>query len=346
MMRTSTRPGGLRRRIGATAVAAAMATAVLPATGATAAAYKPASNGTRIIKVARANAYQFDITVASKALGKSVKVRILTPKGWSKTAKRTWPVVYAYHGGNDSYVSWTRSTDIEAYALKYDVMVVMPEGANGSYTDWYNGGSNNNTPGWETFHNKEVMELVERNFRVGTVRAVMGLSSGGQGAMTYAARFPGKFRYAASFSGLLSIREPGIPSLLMYMNMGKDEKGQENDPFRIWGIPIIDDENWKQHDPKEKAEGLKGTKIYFSSALKGGKGLLDTKERKETDVAVTSETQVARTSIAFRDRLTELKIPFTAHLYPVGTHSWPYWQREMHKIWPTMMATLGAKKKA
>ena len=48
----------------------------------------------------------------------------------------------------------------------------MPEGANGSYTDWYNYGKGG-VPKWETFHTKEVIQLMERNYHAGTARAVM-----------------------------------------------------------------------------------------------------------------------------------------------------------------------------
>jgi hypothetical protein len=67
--------------------------------------------------------------------------RVLLPRGWSRSATRTWPVVYAYHGGRDTYVSWTRSTDVEQLAADYGVMVVMPDtGFAGWFTDWRNYG--------------------------------------------------------------------------------------------------------------------------------------------------------------------------------------------------------------
>jgi S-formylglutathione hydrolase FrmB len=118
------------------------------------------------------------------------KVRVLVPKGWSAESTRTWPVLYAYQGGRDTYVSWTRSSDIKTIANKYDAMVVMPEADDGGYADWWNYGKGG-IPQWEKFHLSEVLQLVERNYHASDVRACMGLSSGGQGCMTYAGAIPG-----------------------------------------------------------------------------------------------------------------------------------------------------------
>lgn len=338
-MMTRTTTGRRRlRRAGVIVSAAALGASILPAPVASAATYRTAADGSKIIKLAKVASYQYDMTVASKALGQNVNVRIRIPKGYSRTAKRTWPVLYAFHGGQDNYTSWTRSTSIETTSLQYDVMVVMPEGANGSYTDWYNYGSGGN-PRWEYFHLNEVRQLMERNFRAGSSRAAMGISSGAQGAMTYAARYPGLFRYVAAFSGIQSLREPGIPSMLMYMNMNHDI-----DPFRIWGVPVTDDANWAQHDPKALAARLKGTKLYISSGTTGQQGPLDDPNKAPWDIGYLSESQVGRTNIAFRDELKRLGIPVTTHIYGDGSHSWAYWRREMATVFPTMMKTIGARK--
>jgi S-formylglutathione hydrolase FrmB len=35
-----------------------------------------------------------------------------------------------------------------------------------------------------------------------------------------------------------------------------------------------------------------------------------------------------------------LGIPVQADLYPGGTHSWPYWQRELHRALPTLLGAI------
>lgn len=68
-----------------------------------------------------------DLAVSSPAPDTTAPVRVLLPRGWSRSVTRTWPVVYAYHGGRDTYVSWTRSRYIEQLAAGYGVMVAMPD---------------------------------------------------------------------------------------------------------------------------------------------------------------------------------------------------------------------------
>lgn len=330
------------RRVAMVAATALMAPLAVSAVSdsADAASYRRASNGARVVgfkwlKKGR----QFDITVQSNALGSRQKVRVLVPRTWRPKAKRTWPVLYAYHGGRDKWISWTRSTDIESLAWKHDVMVVMPEGANGSYTNWWNDGRRGK-PMWETFHTLEVRELVERNFHAGGSRACMGNSSGGQGCITYAARFPRMFRFAASYSGVLSLLAPGMPPMLLYTMMGTPGV----DPMDIYGNPVFDRHNWVAHDPTSLARRLRGTKLFISSGTTGQPGPYEPKNMPPWDIGLVSERGVGYSNNVFRNKLRQLNIPVTAHIYGNGRHSWPYWIREMKFVWPSIMSTIGARR--
>ncbi|RFU37918.1 esterase family protein [Actinomadura logoneensis] len=280
--------------------------------------------------------HQVDLSVKSPALGQTRTVRVLVPTGWKAKTTQTWPTLYALHGGNDTFVSWTRSTDIATVARQWNTIVVMPEGSNGSYTDWYNGGRGG-TPRWETFHVSEVRQLVERNLHAGTTRAIIGISSGGQGAVTYAARHPGMFRYTASYSGVLSMLSPGIPALLLYINMRSG-----TNPLDIWGDPVTARANWMAHDPASLVKRLAGTKVFVSSG-NGTPGPLDKPGKSPVDIGYLSETQVLRANGDFVTAAKEAGVPVTADFYGEGSHSWPYWKREMHKNWADIMASIGAK---
>ncbi|MQY04162.1 alpha/beta hydrolase [Actinomadura macrotermitis] len=301
------------------------------------AVFAAADDGAKITEAVWSGKTRVDLTVQSPALGTARKVRVLVPRGWSATATRTWPTVYAFHGGNDSYVSWTRSTDIAAVAARYDTLVAMPEGANGSYTDWYNNGKGGN-PRWETFHTSEVRQLLERNFHAGALRAAIGISSGAQGAITYAGRHPGMFKYAAGYSGVLSMLSPGIPSLLMYTNTRPG-----TDPNKIWGDPSGDRANWVAHDPLSLLPKMRGTRIYVSAG-NGQPGPYDKPGRAPWDVRYLSETQVGRATGDFVEQARKLGVPVTANLYGPGSHTWAYWKREMHRTWPAVMQSIGARK--
>ncbi len=314
------------------ALSATLALTLAPAPAAQAAAFKKADNGSSIVsyKWLTKNKRRLDISVKSVGLGTTQKVRLLLPKGWKKNTKKTWPVVYLLHGGRAGYQSWTRDSNIAQIAAKWNVIIVMPEGANGSYTNWYNYG-NYGIPEWETFHMTEVFQLMNRNFHTGSRRAVLGNSSGGQGAMTYAARYKGRFKYAASLSGVLSLLSPGVPEALKEVNAGSGN----GDINAIYGDPEKDRANWLAHDPFSLAENLRGTKLYFTSG---------TGAPIPTDIAYFSEYIVGMTNNDFRKRLNTLKIPYKAHIYTGGTHAWPYWKRELKTAWPTVMKTIKAKK--
>ncbi|MCW2942533.1 MAG: putative esterase [Actinomycetia bacterium] len=343
MPASSHRRRGLRR-IGAVLAAAALGATLAPVVTAEAATFKPADDGAKITAYKWLNAQEFDFTVKSPALGSSQNVRVLVPKTWRWTSHATWPVLYVFHGGHDTYTSWTRNTNIATTAKAWNAMVVMPEGANGSYTDWFNYGKGG-SPKWETFHTQEVRQLIERNYHGGGIRAAMGNSSGGEGSITYAERHPGLFKYAASFSGPLSLRSPGVPAMLMYTdaNLGVD-------PYRIWGNPwapsgSADAANWTAHDPWALAGRLKGTGtgIFFSSGTSGKPGPGDPNVAP-WDIGLLSEVAVGTTNVAFRDQMQKLGIPFTSDIYGNGRHAWPAWRREYLKLWPTLMKSIGAKK--
>ncbi|WP_030165029.1 alpha/beta hydrolase [Spirillospora albida] len=284
----------------------------------------------------RINARTLDLTVPSKAMRRSLKVRLLLPKGWSRKAKRTWPVVWALHGGNTNYTAWTKNTDIEKLAATRDVIVVMPEGGYaGGYTDWWNHGLGG-TPAWETFHLTELRTLLERSYRAGRARAVIGQSTGGYGALIYAARHPGMFRFAAAYSPFASTLTPGTPEVLL---TGLSGLGPFTDKNAMWGDPFWQRAIWRAHDPLTQAHRLRGTKLYISVAKHGKKGPLDPRTAQAVDPA---EEFCHYTVKPFLARLSQLKIPATTHLYEAGTHSWSYWQRELHRSWPALMKALGA----
>ena len=305
--------------------------------GVLAAAPAAADTGARITAEKKVAANAVDITIDSPSLGKSVKARILLPKNWRRGSQATWPVLYAFHGGQDDYTSWPRNTDIEAWAAEYNVIVVMPEGENGGYADWYNYGKGGK-PMWERFHTAEVRQLLERNYGAGAMRAAIGNSSGGQGALTYAARHPGLFEYAASLSGIVSMRSPGMPALLMFTNASNWQ-----DPFAIWGIPWADDANWRAHDPYSLAAELRGTGVFISSGTTGRPGPGDP-DVAPWDIGLLSEIAIGANNKEFKKRLDELNVPHTAHIYGDGRHNWPAWIRETRSIWPVLMKSIGARK--
>jgi diacylglycerol O-acyltransferase/trehalose O-mycolyltransferase len=302
------------------------------------AAPAPASTqvGARVVGEKKVGTRTYDLSIASKAMHRTLKVRLIVPKGWTRGSKRTWPTVWALHGGNAHYNAWTANTDIARLAAKSQVMVVMPEGGYaGGYTDWWNYGLGG-SPAWETFHLTELRSILEKRYHANKRRAVVGQSSGGYGAMIYAARHPGMFRFAASYSGFLSTLSGGAPDVLL---TGLSGLGPFTDKYAMWGNPVFQRGIWAAHDPVSRGAGRRGTKLYVAVAKKGAKGPLDKKTAQAADPA---EAFCWYTAQPFLRRLKQLGIPVRTHLYPVGTHSWVYWQRELHLSWPIMMKSLKA----
>ncbi|GAA0968199.1 alpha/beta hydrolase family protein [Actinocorallia libanotica] len=315
----------------------------------------PADTGAAVVNEQMVRDRVLDVTINTQALPfMQPKARLLLPRGWSKNAGRTWPTLYVYGGGGEGdYQGWDVMTDIGELAAKWDVLVVMPEGGvSAGFTDWYNAGKGG-PPKWETFHTQEVVQLMERNFRAGNVRAAMGISSGGQGAITYAARHRGLFRYAASYSGLLHITKPGISTLMALADMNSSV---ETSPEIKWGDPVRNRDNWLMHDPYYLAGNLRGVGLYVSSGTTGKAGPLDAKFadvlQQQGGLAGALQYQVVGgvgeqlcgvTSKSLVDRLRAMKIPVTSHLYGDGMHNWAYWNREYRLAWPRIMKALNAR---
>jgi diacylglycerol O-acyltransferase / trehalose O-mycolyltransferase len=266
---------------------------------------------------------ELDLTVRSPALGGRAKVRLLTPDGWSRHAKRRWPVLYLLHGCCDTYVSWTRSSDVARIRALRQVLVVMPEaGWIGAYSNWRTG------PQWQRFHLQELPQILDGGYRAGPQRAVAGLSMGGLGALLYAARRPHLFRAAASFSG--TIHPLGEPDLWMWA-FSRDLP----DPLAVWGDPKADRDDWRRHDAVSMAPAMRGVALYISSG-NGNPGPFDPRDWPVDPLEVVAEHDAR----AFVRRARALHIPVTTDFYGPGSHTWPYWQRELHRALPFLLRAL------
>jgi diacylglycerol O-acyltransferase/trehalose O-mycolyltransferase len=277
-----------------------------------------AAGGVHVVAERRVAPRIVDLTIRSRALGTTAKVRLLTPEGWTaRTRGRRWPVLYLLHGCCDTYDSWTRSTDVEDLPALRRVLVVMPAGgAVGFYSNWRDG------PAWETFHLDELRALLERRYGAGTPRAIAGLSMGGLGAMDYTARHPGMFAAAASYSGVLHpLAEPRYWLGLF--------SAYTSDPAAVWGDPKADRRTWAAHDPTELAGRLRGARLFVASGNGRRPG-----GRDPIEATVFGESR------AFVARLHALRIPVRTDFYGPGTHAWRYWERDLRRSLPLLLGAL------
>ena len=287
----------------------------------------PSSSTAQIVASKRLDERTEDLTIESPAVGDQVNVRLLLPATYKSEKSRRWPVLYLLHGCCDTYVSWTRSTDITKLTEDSDLIVATPDGGPaGFYSDWRTG------PKWETFHTVELPSLLAQHYRANGVAAVAGVSMGGLGALDYAARHPGMFTVAASFSGIVHTRLSRDRSQ-GYLQLVQSEG---EDPLALWGDPQADRDIWKQHNPYDLAPQFKDVRLFISAG-DGDPGPLDSAGtgHDEIETALRAENQ------AFADRVRKLGLNAEINLYEPGTHNWIYWQRELHRAWPLISDGLG-----
>ncbi|WP_369252857.1 alpha/beta hydrolase [Streptomyces sp. R41] len=306
--------------------------AVLPGTATATAGVggEGGGGGARVVAEENVGPHLVDLTVSSPALGRTAKVRLLTPDGWNERRKsQRWPVLYLLHGCCDTYDSWTRETDVATLPQLRHTLVVMPEGGPaGWYSDWWNHGKGG-PPAWETFHLRELRPLLEHGYGAGERRVIAGLSMGGLGSLLYAAHHPGMFRAAASYSGVVHPLYGDFPSGLMGV---LKEFGE--DPLALWGDPVAQRAIWEAHDPYYLANRLRSIPVFLSSG-DGTAGPFDPPGAYDDLEALLNEM-----NHAVADRLKAAGVRLTTDFYGPGTHDWPYWERELHRSLPLLLHAL------
>jgi S-formylglutathione hydrolase FrmB len=222
------------------------------------------------------------------------------------------------------------------------VITVMPDaGFDGNGGSWFTNWIDSTTPlgpsKWETFHIDDVLPWVDANLR--TVRsrngrAIAGLSQGGYGAMTYATRHPDLFSSVASFSGAPEIaRDPDVSAGAAAV-VGATEVGLNGtQPDVIFGNAVRNRINWVAHDPAEVIPNLTSTWIHLWTAT----GLNGPYDPQPNPGGTGIEALTHASTQHFHDHLVEAGIPSDYNDYTYGTHTWPYWTRDLQQYVPRMM---------
>ncbi|MEO3857536.1 alpha/beta hydrolase family protein [Acrocarpospora sp. B8E8] len=265
------------------------------------------------------------LTVQSAALGRQAKVTVLLPPGWAP-GSGPWPVLYLLHGCCQSSTSggWLEDDTTARVTATARALIVIPEGGPTSwYSDWLDG------PKWETFHLKELLAILERDFGAGDRRAIAGLSMGGLGAMGYAARNPGMFLAAASYSGVLDSQAQSDAILDITRNYGED-------PAKLWGLDPSTSV-WDDHNPANLTDRLKGIRLYVSCG-DGTPGPLDPDGAGDD----SGESFLLSEAKTFVKRAEQSGLDVTTDFYGPGTHTWPYWSRALERSLPMLMEALTA----
>lgn len=306
-------------------------------------------NGSRLIGAEQGPGRVLDLTVYSAAMGRSVPVEVLPAADVSEPA----PTLYLLNGidgGTDTGNwrdggNWFTKTDAERFFADQQVTVVMPVGGGGTlFADWRSDDPVLGRQQWTTFLTAELPVVIDSAFRGTGANAIAGPSMASSAVFRLALAAPGRYRAIGSYSGCVRTSDPSGQAMVDAMVIA-----QRGNPVNMWGPPT--DPAWAANDPYLHAGRLRGTTIYVSSGT-GQPGPLDTldgpginanpvKLLDQLTIGGLLDTITAACTAQLRDRLRELDIPATFDSRPTGTHSWGYWQQDLHNSWPLLRAALG-----
>ena len=143
----------------------------------------------------------------SAYLNQSQNISVILPdKPVDKTAEEfygsggKYKVLWLLHGTYGAGNEWIRRTNVELYASRRDMIVVMPDALNSDYVSWPDFGMGYDFPNYLT---KELMPLIYNWLPASDKREdnfIAGLSMGGQGATQLGFCYPDRFARIGAFS--------------------------------------------------------------------------------------------------------------------------------------------------
>ncbi|QSE79675.1 alpha/beta hydrolase [Rhodococcus koreensis] len=332
------------------ALAVALTTAV-PCLGVQASAYADpaedatvADGGSHLVSTDPIDDRQSTIHVYSASMDREIPLRVITPADTS--APR--PTLYLLNGagGGEDSATWQARTDVVDFFADKNVNVVTPmEGAFSYYTDWEQTDPELGNNKWTTFLTQELPPIVDSALGTNGVNSIAGISMAGSSVLSLAQSAPDLYQSVGAYSGCaMTSTDPGRA----YVRMVVEGRGG-GDTSNMWGPE--DGPGWAANDPYINAEKLRGLDIYVSngSGLPGAGDQLNAPGingdvgtlANQILVGGAIEAATNQCTHALADRLNELQIPATFDFRPTGTHSWTYWQEDLHKSWPMLAASIG-----
>lgn len=202
-----------------------------------------------------------------------------------------YPVLYLLHGATGSYIDWTEKTTFTELLDGRDMIVVTPDG--GEF-GWYLDSKIKPENQFDSAISRDLIADVEKRFPVRTDRGgrgIAGLSMGGHGAITLAAKHPDLYASASSMSGILDIvAHP-----------------------KSWQLPEILGEQ-----PGALPEWKRSSAYYLvDNFTTGNVALL-------FDIGTEDQTGAVKNSRSLHERLDELGVMHIYREFP-GKHDWEYW---------------------
>ena len=274
----------------------------------------------------------------SPALGVAKHYVVYLPPSYAR-GNRRYPVAYYLHGYGGNESDWLSVAEIDRVADSVfatgapEMILVMPDGDDGWYTDWAEPlayetcladtalalrGTTYCTSrqGYATYIAHDLVAHVDSTYRTRADRrhrGIAGLSMGGYGAIALALSNPAVFGAAASHSGVLSPLylgpHPYAPPAQFHRSMDSVWAARRKGWPTFRPAFGADTASWYARDPSHIARRLRAAGDPMPALFVDG----------GTEDALVDESR------AFHAELLALGVPHQYAEWP-GGHDWRYWR--------------------
>jgi len=241
----------------------------------------------------------------SKLVNATLPYNVILPADYDAAPTTRYPVLYLLHGLDGHYSDWVSRTNIADYASAYRLIIVMPEGNDGWYTD----SATVTTDKYESYILQELLPDVQKRYRTIEARygrAIAGLSMGGYGAIKFGLKSPQTFFFAASMSGAFGVTRFSE----------KDIPNNWQDSIKLFGP--VGSETRKANDVFDLIKNLPPARVSFLPYF-------------YFDCGTEDSSLIFPYNRELSGLMYETKIPHEYRELP-GDHSWGYWDRQVQEI--------------
>ncbi len=267
-----------------------------------------------------------DMWLPRYANGGPPHAKVLLPDGYDPA--KAYPLLVLYVGLNSHYKDWSDpgEGEIAKTAAGFEGIIVMPEGGDGWYADWWNKGRRG-SPSWESYHLDQVIPQILERYRIRPERryhALAGVSMGGLGAAYIGGRLPGFFGSVTVISGLVDVQM--IPGTVHVMSaIAGANAGALGDLSAVLGAH--DGFYAGGHNPPRLAANMGQTRVYMAS----GNGVPSPASSRGPNLATDLPSELAiikPASDSYAAALTRAGVDVTYQPRP-GYHDWPNFRQQL-----------------
>ncbi len=287
-------------------------------------------------------------TIWSQALGITKQLVVYLPPSYTRpdNVGKRYPLAVYLHGAWGSEVDWTAQGRLAATMDSLvargmrEMIVVMPDGDDGWWTTWHGlndvaacrrtpRNENADTycvpwPKYDDYVVHDVLAYTDSAYRTvpqRASRAIAGLSMGGYGAISIAARNPRTFSVAASHSGVLRPALMADSSALATTGTVTLRDARTRDELRA-----TSGGRWERIEPAFGSDSVSWMSRDPSRLIVRARSRGDTLPALFVDVG--TEDYLLAMSRSFRDNMAALGVPLRYAEWS-GRHDWAYWRAHL-----------------